>query len=91
MAALKDRELDILVTDDEKAVIENAAGLNHMTMSQFVLQSALRAAEEVLASQTRFVVPADRWDEFTALLDRPGRVLPGLREAESKPSPFGER
>jgi uncharacterized protein (DUF1778 family) len=61
-----------------------------MAMSRFMLQATLRAAEEVLAEQTRFVVPADKWDELVNLLDRPARTLPGLREAASKPSPFGD-
>jgi uncharacterized protein (DUF1778 family) len=90
MAVLKDRSLNIRVTEDEKTAVEQAASFSHMAMSQFMLQAALRAAEEVLADQTRFVVPADKWDEFVTLLDRPARVLPGLREAASKPSPFGE-
>jgi uncharacterized protein (DUF1778 family) len=91
MAVLKDRSLNIRVTEDEKTIVEQAADLSHMAMSQFMLQAALRAAEEVLADQTRVVVPADKWDEFVTLLDRPTRVLPGLREAASKPSPFGQR
>jgi uncharacterized protein (DUF1778 family) len=91
MAVLKDKSLNIRVTEHEKTVVEQAATLSHMAMSQFMLQATLRAAEEVLAEQTRFVVPADKWDEFVTLLDRPARVLPGLREAASKPSPFGER
>ncbi len=91
MAVLKDKSLNIRVTEDEKTMVEQAASLSHVAMSQFMLQAALRAAEEVLAEQTRFVVPADKWDEFVALLDRPARVLPGLREAASKPSPLGER
>lgn len=55
---------------------------------RFVLQVALRSAEEVLADQTRFVVAAGAWAQFTALLDRPARVVPALREAVAKPSPF---
>lgn len=91
MAVPKDRSVNIRVTEDEKAAVEQAAGPSHMAMSQFVLQAALRAADEVLAGQTRFVVPADKWDEFATLLDRPARVIPGLREAASKPNPFGGR
>ena len=91
MSVVKDKSLNIRVTEDEKAMVERAAGLSHMPMSQFTLQATLRAAEEVLADQTRFVLPPDKWDELVALLDRPARVLPGLREAASKPSPFADR
>jgi uncharacterized protein (DUF1778 family) len=91
MSVVKDKSLNIRVTEDEKATVEQAARLSHMAMSQFMLQATLRAAEEVLADQTRFVLSPDQWDEFVALLDRPARVLPGLREAASKPSPFADR
>ena len=87
----KDKRLSIRASEAEKATLEQAASAAHMGVSQFTLQAALRSAEEVLADQTRFVLPADKWDEFTALLDRPARVLPALRKAAAKPSPFGER
>ncbi len=91
MAVVKDKTLNIRVTEREKKLVEQAASISHMGMSQFMLQATLRAAEEMLADQTRFVLPADEWDRFVALLDRPARILPGLREAASKPSPFGEQ
>jgi hypothetical protein len=43
-----------------------------------------RDSEENLADQASLVVPADKRDEFEALLDRPARILPGLREAASE-------
>jgi uncharacterized protein (DUF1778 family) len=87
----KNQRLNIRTSEAEKTVLEQAANATHMSVSQFTLQAALRSAEEVLADQTRFVLPADKWAEFTALLDRPARVLPALKEAASKPSPFGAR
>ena len=87
----KDQRLNIRASEAEKAMLEQAAAATHMGVSQFTLQAALRSAGEVMADQTRFVLPADKWDEFTALLDHPVRVLPTLRKATAKPSPFGER
>ena len=91
MAVVKDKTLNIRVTETEKKLVEQAARISHMGMSQFMLQATLRAAEEVLADQTRFVLPADEWDRFVELLDRPARILPGLTEAASRPSPFGRQ
>lgn len=84
----KDRRLNIRASEAEKIVLEQAAAASHVGLSQFLLQAALRSAEEVLADQTRFAVPADAWAEFTAMLDRPARVIPALREAAARPSPF---
>jgi uncharacterized protein (DUF1778 family) len=86
----KTERLNIRTTEDEKALLEQAADASHQGLSQFVLRSALRSAGDVLADQTRFVLPADTWQAFAALLDRPARVLPTLREAASRPSPFAE-
>jgi uncharacterized protein (DUF1778 family) len=91
MAPAKDKTLNIRVTEPEKKLVEQAASISHMGMSQFMLQATLRAAQEVLADQTRFVLPAEEWERFLTLLDRPARVLPGLREAASRPSPFDEQ
>ena len=83
--------LSIRVSEAEKTVLEQAAAATHVGLNQFTLQAALRPAEDVLANQTRFVLAADKWDDFTALLDRPPRVLPALRRASAKPSPFEGR
>ena len=74
-------------------MLEQAANATYMGLSQFTLQAALRSAEEVLADQTRFVLPADKWDELTTLLDRPARALPALRKAAAEPDddPQAER
>jgi uncharacterized protein (DUF1778 family) len=88
---LKNERLNIRASRAEKAVIEQAAGLSHMGVSQFMLQAALRSAEHVLAEQSRFVVPAGEWRDFVAQLERPARVIPALSDAASKPSPFTER
>ena len=87
----KEERFNIRAKHDEKALVEQAARVTHMTTSQFMLQAALRSAEEVLADQTRFVLAADQWDAFTMALDRPARLIPELEEAASKPSPFSER
>jgi len=88
---LKDQRLNIRASQTEKAVVEEAASLRHMGVSQFMLQAALQSAEEVLADQSRFVVPADKWHEFVARLDRPARIVPALSDAASKSTPFSER
>jgi len=85
----KMERITIRATKEEKALVEHAARVHRVTPTQFVLQAALRSAEEVLGDQTRLTLPASEWDEFVALLDRPPREIRALREAASKPSPFG--
>jgi uncharacterized protein (DUF1778 family) len=42
----------------------------------------------VLADRTQFVLDAERWTRFIALLDRSPRENPGLEKLFSKPSVF---
>jgi uncharacterized protein (DUF1778 family) len=82
---------NIRVSSDEKCLVEHAARLSRMTSSQFILQAALRSAEEVTADHTRFLLSEDEWHEFTSMLDRSARELPALAEAAAKPRLFRER
>lgn len=90
-AQLKDQRLNIRASAEVKSLVEEAARASHMSASEFVLQAALRSAEQVLSAQTRFTLPPEQWDEFTRLLERPARTIPGLRGAAAKPTPFSER
>jgi uncharacterized protein (DUF1778 family) len=88
---MKDQRLNIRATAEVKNLVEEAARTTHMTASAFVLQAALRSAQEVLADQTRFILPEEQWAEFSALLDRPAREIAALKQAAARPSPFSER
>jgi len=90
-AAAKAQRLNIRVTREVKALVERAARASRMNASQFVLQAAVRSAEDVLADQTRFTLPPEQWTAFTALLDRPAHSLPSLEEAAGKRRPFDDR
>ena len=89
--AKKEARLNIRTTQEQKRAIEEAARARQMSASQFVMQSSLQAAEQILAEQSRFTVSQQQWDEFVSLLDRPARVIPEVRRAAAKKSPFSER
>lgn len=86
----KTDRLSIRVTAAEKALVERAARANNTSASRFVVEAAVKSAADVLADQTRFALPAEQWAAFTALLDRPARVVPALSGAASRRSPFRE-
>lgn len=90
-AATKAARLNIRTSEEEKRIVEQAAQVARVSASAFVMEAALRSAEEVLADQTVITVSPDGWDAFAAMLDRPAREIPALRRAFGKPSPFGER
>jgi uncharacterized protein (DUF1778 family) len=90
-ANTKRERLSIRTTAAEKALVEQAASIERVTASHFVMQAALRSAEEVLVDQTRFVLSSDKWAAFVGALDRPAREIPPLKAAAAKKSPFGAR
>lgn len=90
-AGRKAERLNIRISEDQKRLVEQAASLSRQTTSQFVMQAALRSAEEALADSTRFVLPPEQYKAFTAALDRPAREILALKKAASRPSPFRDR
>lgn len=82
---------NIRTTPDEKTLVALAAQATRMSMTEFIRQAAMRSAEEVLAEQTRFALPPDKWAAFVEALDRPAREIPALKRAAAKPSPFRDR
>jgi uncharacterized protein (DUF1778 family) len=71
-------KLDLRLTAAAKRAIQNAADASHKTLSDFVLESALRRADEVLAERQIFRLDADRWAAFMAALDAPPKQRPRL-------------
>jgi len=87
----KDQRLSVRVSKSEKATLERASRSVRMTTSEFVIREALSSAEEILAERTRFTLPPEQWEAFTARLDQPPRAIPALSRLLNEPTPFDER
>lgn len=87
-AATKSEKLDLRLTPEMKRVLQSAATASRRSVSEFVLDSAMAKAEEVLPDRQRFGLDAESWTAFQAALDAPPRVLPRLAELLAKPSRF---
>lgn len=75
--------LNMRVAPDQKALIEQAASARGLDVTAFVLSAAVREAEMALTERTYFVLDAENYDRFLALLDRPVQEKPevaALRE-----------
>jgi uncharacterized protein (DUF1778 family) len=70
----------------ERELLYQASRASGTTLSEFVLDAATTAAENVLADRTRFQLPAEQWTEFVELLDRPTLDKPRLRALLTEPS-----
>jgi uncharacterized protein (DUF1778 family) len=72
-------KLDVRVSRSTKAKLQAAASASHRSMSDFVLESALSRADEMLADRHVFALDADTWSNFQAALDAPPRQLHRMR------------
>ena len=64
-----------------KRTLERAAAYEEMTVSRFVLSSALAAAKRVIESRERIALPATDWDTLSDALLNPPEPNEALRAA----------
>src|SRR5262245_50130773 len=87
-APQKGTRLSIRATALQKKVIARAAQIKETTMSEFVLEQAFLAAQQVIADQVHFTLPKKQWKAFCAALDAPPRPIPELRRLLIEPGIF---
>ncbi len=75
----------------QKEVISRAADLKQTTLTNFMVEQAFEAAQQVLADQSHFYLSPEKWDEFCAALDAPPKELPALRKLLTEPSVFDKK
>jgi uncharacterized protein (DUF1778 family) len=71
-------KIDIRLTAAAKRALRTAAEASHKTVSDFVLESALCKADEVLAERRVIALGAEDWAAFQAALDAPPEETPRL-------------
>lgn len=87
---LREAKIQLRMRALQKDVIARAAELKQTTMTNFMVEHAFNAAQQILADKTHFYLSPEKWDEFCAALDAPPRELPELRKLLSQPGVFDE-
>lgn len=83
--------LDLRLTPAAKRVLQSAATAARLSVSEFVLESALARAQEALPDRQRVGLDAKSWAAFQAALDAPARPRPRLKKLLQAPSVFERR
>lgn len=83
-------KLDLRLSKSAKEALRAAAAASRKSISEFVLETALSAAEERLADRRVFTVSETDWAAFAAALDAPPRRHARLRRLLSEPSVFDD-
>jgi uncharacterized protein (DUF1778 family) len=82
--------IQIRASVEAKALLNRAAALRGQKLSEFMLDSARRRAEETILDQRTFFLTPDAHKRFLALLDRPPKLGRNLR-ARMRRKPAWER
>ena len=80
--------INVRIPAEQKAIIDNAAQLLGKSRTAFILELAVRHAEDILAEMTLFQLSPEQWDAFTTLLDAPVHPNPALDRLLSTPAPW---
>lgn len=86
----RSRRLELRMTPEERELVDRAVEASGVGLTDFVVDTVVIAAQQILADRTRFVLHEDAlaaWEELNA---RPAREVPGLRRLMERPSPFSD-
>jgi len=78
-ATLKAARIDVRANESVKQLLQDAARACHKTISEFLLDAGVTAANQTLADRQRFELDETRWQLFHQALDRPVQLHPNQR------------
>lgn len=88
VAASRTEKLELRLSAADKRTLQEAAIAAHRSVGEFVLESALARAEEILPDRQQFGLDPEQWQAFLTALDAPTRKTPKLDKLLSTPSIF---
>jgi uncharacterized protein (DUF1778 family) len=87
-ARRKDDVIQIRTSAEAKAILNRAAALRGQKLSEFMLESARREAEEAILDQRTFFLDDDAHARFLALLDAPPNPSSKVRARLRRKAPW---
>lgn len=85
---IKTKTLNLRVTEEQKSAFEQAALIKQTKVSNFILNNAYEAAQEVIRDQHIMSVSEDQWSAICQALDNPPKSNPALRKLMRSKSVF---
>ena len=87
-ARRKDEVIQIRASAETKTILNRAAALRGQKLSEFMLESARREAEETILDQRTFFLDDKAHARFLALLDSPPRPSAKVRTRFNRKAPW---
>ncbi len=72
--------IDVRTTAAAKQLLQQAAATSHKSVSEFLLENGLEAAQATLADRRLFVLDDESWQAFQTALDRPVQTKLQLKQ-----------
>jgi uncharacterized protein (DUF1778 family) len=84
MITTKENRFSIRATATQKNLIARAASRSNKTISEFVLENAIEAAEALEMDNANFAISREKYEQFLAALDEKPKSIPALRKLFSE-------
>ncbi len=85
---MRDAAINLRALPEQRALIDQAASLLGKNRSDFMLEAACDRAQAVLLDQVFFSLDADKFKQFTAMLDAPPAPNSGLERLMAVKAPW---
>lgn len=72
------KRINVRASAKQENLMRRGAAERGLTLTEFIVETACREAEETLADQRVFVLPHDRWVAFMKALDGPPKAHPRM-------------
>ncbi len=82
----KSERINVRTTPTIKRILQEASAATNKTVTEFLIESALSEAAEVLADRRMFFLSEKQWQDFMAALDAPPSPMPRLKKLLLEPS-----
>ena len=84
-AVVKTERIDVRANLPVKQLLQEAARSCHKSVSEFLLDAGITAANQTLADRRRFELDDAQWQTFQQVLDRPVQHNPRLKQLLTEP------
>jgi len=85
---MRDAAINLRALPEQRDLIDQAASVLGKNRSDFMLEAACERAQAVLLDQVFFNLDADKFRQFTELLDAPPTPNPGLERLMAVKAPW---
>ncbi len=85
---MRDAAINLRALPEQRDLIDQAARLLGKNRSDFMLEAACERAQAVVLDQVFFSLDADKFRQFTAMLDAPPGLNPGLERLLAVKAPW---